>query len=171
MNWEAIGAIGEIVGAAAVVITLGFLIYQLRQNTITIRQQSARESTSALQRLSIAMLDPASAGSVAKAYTEVDPDLTWAEMVQIEHFMLAYLLVFQQDYFDWKRGLQPSPLWESRVPIIEAVFVSHLTRKWWDTTGRAYFTSPFQQLIDQMLTEEPPAESDYWRPSTSGPNG
>jgi len=33
MNWEAIGAIGEIVGALAVVITLVFLTIQLRQNT------------------------------------------------------------------------------------------------------------------------------------------
>ncbi len=33
MNWDAIGAIGEIVGAGAVVITLLFLITQLRQNT------------------------------------------------------------------------------------------------------------------------------------------
>ncbi len=33
MNWEAIGAIGEIAGALAVVITLIFLTIQLRQNT------------------------------------------------------------------------------------------------------------------------------------------
>ena len=33
MNWDAVGAIGEVVGAVAVVITLLFLITQLRQNT------------------------------------------------------------------------------------------------------------------------------------------
>ena len=33
MNWEAFGAIGEVVGAAAVVVTLLFLSFQLRQNT------------------------------------------------------------------------------------------------------------------------------------------
>ena len=33
MNWEALGAIGELIGALAVVITLGFLIAQLRLNT------------------------------------------------------------------------------------------------------------------------------------------
>ena len=32
MNWEAIGAIGEVVGAAAVVITLLVLVVQVRQN-------------------------------------------------------------------------------------------------------------------------------------------
>ena len=33
MSWDAVGAIGEVVGAAAVVVTLLFLITQLRQNT------------------------------------------------------------------------------------------------------------------------------------------
>jgi len=33
MNWDAIGAIGEIIGAAAVVLTLGYLAIQIRQST------------------------------------------------------------------------------------------------------------------------------------------
>ena len=33
MNWEALGAIGEIVGAVAVVVTLGYLAVQIRKNT------------------------------------------------------------------------------------------------------------------------------------------
>ncbi len=41
MNWEAIGAIGEIVGAAAVVVTLIILIFQIRHNT-TAREESNR---------------------------------------------------------------------------------------------------------------------------------
>ena len=32
MNWEAIGAVGEIIGAAAVVATLGYLAVQTRQS-------------------------------------------------------------------------------------------------------------------------------------------
>jgi hypothetical protein len=37
MNWEALGAIGEIVGAVAVVLTLGYLAVQIRQNTLSNR--------------------------------------------------------------------------------------------------------------------------------------
>jgi len=33
MNWDAVSAIGQVVGAAAVVVTLLFLLSQLRQNT------------------------------------------------------------------------------------------------------------------------------------------
>ena len=33
MNWEAIGAVGEVLGAGAVMITLGYLAVQIRQST------------------------------------------------------------------------------------------------------------------------------------------
>lgn len=46
MNWEALGAIGEIVGAVGVIATLVYLAYQIRQNTIQLEQSilSARAS-------------------------------------------------------------------------------------------------------------------------------
>ena len=33
MNWEAIGAVGELLGAIGVIVTLGYLAVQIRQNT------------------------------------------------------------------------------------------------------------------------------------------
>ena len=40
MNWEAIGAIGEVVGALGVILTLGYLAYQIRQNTNQLEQST-----------------------------------------------------------------------------------------------------------------------------------
>jgi len=43
MNWEAAGAIGEIVGSIAVLITLIYLAIQVRQNTRHVRAQMGHE--------------------------------------------------------------------------------------------------------------------------------
>ena len=43
MNWEAAGAIGEIVGAVAVVASLAFVGFQLRQNTRAMRLSSTND--------------------------------------------------------------------------------------------------------------------------------
>lgn len=43
MNWEAIAAIGEMIGAIGVILTLGYLAYQIRQNT---QQLAQNERTS-----------------------------------------------------------------------------------------------------------------------------
>ncbi len=167
MNWEAIGAIGEVVGAAAVVVTLGFLIFQLRQSTFALRQQSARESTSSLQQISLAMMNPSTAGSISKIYASPDPDLTPTEMAQIEHWFLSYLLVLQQDFLDVHRGLQPSALWEARLVIINAIFIPQWSRAWWQRIGRSYVIPDFQTLIDQVLSQGPRDDGDYWKPVTA----
>ncbi len=44
MNWEALGAIGEIVGAAGVIVTLGYLAIQIRQNTQSVRASAFQEA-------------------------------------------------------------------------------------------------------------------------------
>ena len=56
MNWEAIGAIGELVGALAVFLTLVYLAMQIRQNTeqvkqstLTARAAAVNASTNALR--------------------------------------------------------------------------------------------------------------------------
>lgn len=58
MNWEAIGAIANIVGATAVLATLIYLALQIRQNSRSINQQNdmARAQTTQLRADSVADL-------------------------------------------------------------------------------------------------------------------
>jgi hypothetical protein len=62
MNWEAIGAVGEILGAAGVILTLAYLALQLRQNT------KAMQST--------AELEAARHWSEQNIRAALDPDIT-----------------------------------------------------------------------------------------------
>ena len=48
MNWEAIGAIAEILGSLAVIVTLVLLILQLKTNSIMIQNSTAQSSTSSI---------------------------------------------------------------------------------------------------------------------------
>ncbi len=50
MNWDAIGAIGEIVGAIAVVMTLVVLIFQVRHNTQAQEESNKFERMAAIDR-------------------------------------------------------------------------------------------------------------------------
>jgi hypothetical protein len=42
LNWDAIGAVGELVGAAAVVVTVGYLALQIRNETTRARTEARR---------------------------------------------------------------------------------------------------------------------------------
>jgi hypothetical protein len=43
MNWEAIGAVGEIIGAAGVIVTLAYLAFQLRNQTRETKLSATRD--------------------------------------------------------------------------------------------------------------------------------
>jgi hypothetical protein len=57
MNWDAIGAVGELVGASAVLVTLVYLAVQIRQNSKMMRANSKQSITDATQHLLFKMLD------------------------------------------------------------------------------------------------------------------
>ncbi|MFT4562959.1 MAG: hypothetical protein ACI9BW_002710 [Gammaproteobacteria bacterium] len=48
MNWDALGAISELVGALAVVATLVYLAIQIRQNTKQIEENTSTVRASAV---------------------------------------------------------------------------------------------------------------------------
>ena len=163
MNWDAIGAVGEIVGAMAVVVTLAFLIFQLRQNTIALRQQSERSSADAIHAWSRAMMDPSVSGAVSKAYVDPDARPSPAEMVPIEHFVMSFLIALQQDFFDWKRGFQSDEIWASRTGLVNGVFYSRSARKWWQEIGYNYVVPEFREVIEDILADADFKDSDYWK--------
>lgn len=51
MNWEAIGAIGEIVGALAVFLTLIYLAIQIRQNTKAVHASAIDSANSQISKI------------------------------------------------------------------------------------------------------------------------
>jgi len=69
MNWEAIGAIGELIGAAAVVVTLIYLAVQIRQNT--------RQISLSLESTKLAVFDQnVESGNRAREVLITNPEVT-----------------------------------------------------------------------------------------------
>ena len=57
MNWEAIGAVGETVGAAAVFLTLAYLALQIRQNTKATQASAVDSSITEVNRIRQAVFE------------------------------------------------------------------------------------------------------------------
>jgi hypothetical protein len=57
VHWEAVGAFGEIIGAAAVVLSLVYLAVQVRQNTGALRAAAAAEAVAAIREFNGRIID------------------------------------------------------------------------------------------------------------------
>ena len=57
MNWDALGAIGEVIGPLALFLTLGYLAVQIRQNTKAARASALDSSVNAVNAVRVAMFE------------------------------------------------------------------------------------------------------------------
>ena len=72
-NWEAIGAIGEVAGAVAVIVTLAYLAVQIRANTAASKAEGVRSHRAAATSMNVAL---AQDGELARIFNTGMADLS-----------------------------------------------------------------------------------------------
>jgi hypothetical protein len=112
MNWEALAAIAQIVGSLAVVVTLGYLALQVRQNTkalTTSMYESAMDGFN--ERLTFSYGDKETAWVVVRGWTEPDA-LTDKEAILWNGHIRAYTNHLYKLFRLYQRGVFPLDEWE-----------------------------------------------------------
>ena len=87
MNWEAIGAIGEILGAIAVLLTLIYLVAQIKQNTASVATATYESMMSGITDINLVVAGNSELASIL-ARGSVDPDSLDLE----EAYRFAFLM-------------------------------------------------------------------------------
>ena len=150
MNWEAIGAIGEVVGAAAVVASLVYLAVQIRQNTRTIRRASARQSG---EKNAVALRGLADYSELfAGDFMGLDriADLDSSLRMRFDMIFGMWMQAIEQTFADVREGLLDP---EYAVPYrdhLRHVFSCPGGQEWW-SERRAWFSASFQQEIGELI--------------------
>lgn len=155
MNWEAVGALGEVGGAVGVVVTLGYLAAQVRQNSANLRHNS--ESLRGATELENARLAAEWNMEVAK-----DPELvelfiavnrggmTGQQLLRF-HFLIGSLFYrFDGLYRQKERGLLADDLWEAWDQVILNNLASAEARDWWEN-GLHPVSVTFRAHVDRLL--------------------
>jgi len=125
MNWDALGAIGEVVSAVAVVITLIYLAIQLRHNTNAVRTNTWQSIQDAEQRF-----DEFLSGDrfLAEVWLKGQADLeSLDELERFQFYLICKQLLdqFQTHHYHYEKGMIDEDLWRSW----EVTFIDDL-EKW-----------------------------------------
>jgi hypothetical protein len=163
LNWDAIGAVGEVVGAAAVVATLVYLSIQIRQNT---RSNQVSAEIEALQQLS---------SWVTRISTDKDAQRLWdlvaegSEPLSTEDsgqylwIMGELFWVVESAFVQYRRGYLSKEAWTRFESTLVGTLSNKLTRDWWQ--NREVPHSPeFRSHVDQLIQT---GKTD-WRPQKTG---
>jgi hypothetical protein len=155
MNWEAIGAIGEVAGAIGVIVTLIYLAAQIRQSNDLSRSESrqalvANDVTSLTANLRIADV-------FAKLVS--DDDLTAEDQLRLSFMFSLDLRNREFEYFQYTNGLLDEKAW---LAYRQVILVNHSTRFgniWWEEVGRGLVDPGFAKLVDDLLVDAQPDET------------
>ncbi len=153
MNWEAIGAIGEIAGAIAVVVTLVYFAMQLRQYATGLRSATFHTTMQEFNQINVAQLDPTLADLFDRGLN--DPgSLTSTENYQFVWIVRVYVNIWENMYQQYLQGACPESYW---LPYARQAKVLLAT-----PGGRAFRKgNSLNQSLFVYLDSLPESERDY----------
>ena len=153
MNWEAIGAVGEILGAAGVIITLVYLASQLRQNTRALRSESYQhwnEVSSSYAQFTAQHAHTISEIEKLDSLNQLTPE-------QEKIFGMWSLLATSQAetaFLQHRGGTLDDDVFESRMRAYIGFFVaSRLSIESWPLFIRPINTPDFVEYIENRVPE------------------
>ena len=111
MNWEAIAAVGEIVGAAAVLITLIYLAVQIRQNTSAVATATYESAMTGFNDINVVVASHPTLASLLDRGCQNPESLNAEEVVQFNFLLRCYANQWWKLFKLHERGSLPSGEW------------------------------------------------------------
>ena len=148
MNWEAIGAVGEILGALAVVGSLTYLASQIRVQNREARVASVHDAAEAYRTTISALQQPDMAELHIEALDNFD-GLNPSQRLRYIVFMLGIFKVWEESYFQWREDRLDADAWESMLAPLADVMTTDGASKVWQLR-KHQFRKDFADYIDNI---------------------
>jgi len=148
MNWDAIGAVGEIVGAVAVVVSLIYVGVQISRQTREQRLAAIHEATQNFMESLKPFNDPQVAELWLKGLDDFE-SLTQAEKVQMISVLTLNLRSFQDAFYQAAEDRLDEEVWDGMVQIYGTVLSTPGGKRIWDLRKGA-FSRRFQKFFEEI---------------------
>ena len=167
MNWDAIGAIGEIIGALAVVISLLYLATQIRQNSRIVKGTAVHGITQTIQ----AELKWSSdiAQTIITAIEHPD-SLSKVEAFQLGEWTAAAMMARQNEYIQYTQNLIDADNWHGSRGILTNMMSIPWMADWWSHYDKSVFIEDFIRLVEEVLSEKKPYDYKSYVETIEGVN-
>ncbi len=162
MNWDAIGAIAETLGAVGVIASLVYLATQIRHG-----QEQMSQNTRALQ-----------AGTYLEWQSHVDDSINrhignpenrrairlgmadYRQLGEDDEYLFRFwitsiLHTYANALYQHRVGLFEDDRWQEQLLGLSAMLRAPGVVQWWNADGKLTFGSEFVALVEEILAEEP----------------
>jgi hypothetical protein len=147
VNWDALGAIAELLGAIAVLATLAYLSIQIRANTSAVRAESRRSNASQNASFAAVLGSSKEAASVFRRGL-IDPDaLDPDEKTQFTGLFTMLILAISNAFAEYELGIIDDESLESSSASLLVMLETPGGHDYWKT-WRYASTPGFRSFVD-----------------------
>ena len=159
MNWDAIGAIGELVGASAVVVTLVYLAIQIRENTRVAKSEAFRDIASIWNDVFKMLAQAENSELVMKSLVSYER-LESHEKHQFDTYMIAALTALETMIDHLDNEFVVDDVFLSVEGFFRRYFAYEGTIEWWQS-GKDACAQNVQRWVDSRFPAPDP-DYDHW---------
>lgn len=153
MNWEAIGAIAELLGALGVIITLIYLAAQIRHSSALIDRSIEASRIAAEDGIvrsfndwrALLVPDESVSDIYYRGLTEID-SLSMQERMRFNHYMSTFM------WTGWQMWRSLELVGETNVEIFRHMLRYDGGREFY-VCHREFFPSDFREVLDDLMEE------------------
>ena len=159
MNWEVMGVVAEVVGAAAVIITLVYLATQIRQNTNQLKGEAVIAINNAEFELDKELRgDRELLSSLLRGLASWD-SLNPNEQARTHLFFHSHTRWCETCWTLWTRGALEEETYDSRERFIVSLLGSPEGGQIWWNHWKTIFDPRFVERLDRKFIEAGPKPS------------
>jgi hypothetical protein len=151
MNWEAMGAIAELLGALGVVATLAYLAAQIKQNSTVVQTASFQELMEGVSRFTGILSQNAEAAEIYGRGIVNHDDLSESEKLRFHMLMSDLFATYQLGYQLEKRGMIDADLYAKFISSAAPMLDPPGIRQWWHSE-RHWWHDDFREFIDELVS-------------------
>lgn len=152
MNWDAIGAIGEIVGALAVVASLGYLAVQIRAQNRESRAAATHEISLGFRESVANFLDQGLV-DIFLAYAE-DPDsLSDGDNLRLIIGLQSIFRVWEEAFYQYQDGRLDDRIWQTMTSQYSMFLSAPAFNMAW-SLRKQHFDPSFRDFVDGLEAKE-----------------
>lgn len=152
MDWGAVGAVGELIGAFAVVLSLVYLSRQVHQNTRALRTGNAATVLVNFQDIARPFITDREAGAITLRAMQEDDTLTPSEKLSAYAWFFVLLKSGELAYAQYRNGELDEAFWEASLEFFLAYWTTPGMRTYW-ADRRGAFVPEFRAAVDKWLID------------------
>ncbi len=151
MNWDALGAIAELVGALGVIASLLYLAGQVRAGARASAVAAKLESTGLLNKfIDLLIVNPELSDIHMRGIVSLDA-LTKEEYLRFSNMSLKAFWFFSASYFQFREGsISEDDFYEHRA-VMRYWLRGEGCRTWWAKFGRMSMSPVFREFVDAEI--------------------